>query len=235
MTRHPLGAQRPEVGSSGIRVDRAGGDVGVAEARRHFGGVDWLATLAGLLAAVGTLVLLGSLVGAAGSIGYQLNDGGEDPSIGALAAGAVVLLVSFFTGGWVAGRVARYDGGRNGFLTALWFLALAAALAGLGAWLGEKYNVFRDLNLPQWFSADDLGTKAVISGIVGALLALGAGWLGGKVGDRYHRRADSLVAHTRDGGIVAEPAAGQEAVGGRARTDLTSSGPQTGIAGRRGR
>ena len=234
MTRHPIGARGAEVRSSGVRVDRADGDVGVAEARRHFGGVDWLATLAGLLAAIGTLVLLGGLAGAAGSIGYQLTDSGDDPSIGALVAGIVVLLVSFFVGGWVAGRVARYDGGRNGFLTALWFLALAAALAGLGAWLGDRYDVFREIRLPQWFSGDDLGAAAIASGVVGAVLALAAGWLGGTVGARYHRRADQLVAHTRDGGVLAGQTPHLEAVGGRGRVDV-AGGRETGASTRRAR
>lgn len=230
---HPLDARRADVRSKGVRVDRLAADPGVVEARRHFGGLDLLATLAGLLATIGTLVLLGGLVGAAGSIGYELSGGREDPSVPALAAGLAVLLVAFFTGGWVAGRVARYDGGRNGFISALEFLVLAAALAGLGAWLGERYDVFSRLELPQWFSGDDLGTKAIISAIVGAAVALLAGWLGGTIGARYHRRADAVVTHTRDGGLHRSGVM-QPGVAGQGQADLATSDP-SGAASRPGR
>lgn len=88
----------------------------------------------------------------------------------------------------MAGRVARYHGGVNGLLTALWFVLLAAVTGGLGAWLGEKYNVFANVRLPQWFSGDALGTAALVSGLVALAVMLGAGWLGGWLGGRYHRR-----------------------------------------------
>jgi hypothetical protein len=191
-----------DVRDDGIRVERSG-VVGVAEAHRRFGGLDWLATIAGFLAALGALVLLGSLAGAAGSIGYQLDAASdEDLSIGGLMAGSIVLLISFFIGGWVAGRVARYDGGRNGVGAVLWFLLVAVALAALGAWLGDRYNLFERPDLPNWFSSDELGGAAIASAIGGVLLALVAGWLGGKVGDLYHKRADAVVTHTRDGAVA---------------------------------
>ncbi len=202
---HPDSSRAAEVRDERIRVGRAKNDPGIAEARRRFGGLDWLATLAGLLAAIGALVLLGGLVGAAGTVGYQLNQvdaTGEELSAGGLVAGLVVLLLAFFIGGWVAGRVARYDGGRNGVMAVIWFLLLGGLLSALGAFYGDRYDVFTRFELPQWFSTDDAGTAAIISAVVGALVALTAGWLGGVVGARYHRRADALVTHTRDGGIV---------------------------------
>ncbi|HEX9991979.1 MAG TPA: hypothetical protein VGB14_03540 [Acidimicrobiales bacterium] len=199
---HDLPSAAADVRSGGIRVRRAGDDVGIEEARRHFGGLDPLATVAGLLAALGTMVLLGGLAGAAGTVGYQLGEADEgDLSLGGLVAGIVVLLVAFFVGGWVAGRVARYDGGRNGLVTALLFVLLAAGLAALGAWLGEKYDVLANVDLPQWFSGDRTGIAAIVSAVAGAVAALAAGWFGGKLGERYHRHADALVARTREGGV----------------------------------
>ena len=193
----------PDVRGRGVRVSRVKGDVGVAEARRHFGGLDWGAAIAGLLAAVGTLVLLSGLVGAAGSIGYRYGASDEDLSIGGFVAGLVVLLLAFFVGGWVAGRVARYDGGRNGITAVVLFLLLGAGLAVLGAWLGDRYNLLASRpDLPNWFSSEDLGPAALATAAIGALVALVAGWLGGIVGARYHKRADALVTHTRDGGVV---------------------------------
>lgn len=222
---HHAGAPAEGTPDDGIDIRRARRDVGVVEARRRFGGLDGPATLAGLLAAVGALVLLSGLVGAAGSIGYRYGADGGDLSIGGFVAGIVVLLLAFFTGGWVAGRVARYDGGRNGVVTVLWFLLLGAGLAALGAWAGDEYNLFDRPDLPNWFSGDDLGTAAMVSAVVGAVLALLAGWLGGIVGARYHRRADAVVSATRDGGLAHPRTAAPGGVAGRGRADLASSGP----------
>lgn len=190
----------------GVKVSDADDDVGIAEARQRFGGIDIPATLAGMLAALGMAVVLGGLLSAAGAFGYQLGlkDAATKLSLGGLVGGLVTLFVAFLVGGWVAGRVARYNGGLNGVLTAVWFVVLAAVLGGFGAWLGDKYNVFARVQLPQWFSRNALGTAAVVSGLVALAVMLGAGWLGGWLGERYHRRADSLVARTRPGAI-AEP------------------------------
>ena len=120
-------------------------------------------------------------------------------SLGGLIGGLVTLFVAFLVGGWVAGRVARYNGGLNGLLTALWFVLLAGAMAALGAWAGDKYNVFSNVNLPQWFSRNARGASAILSGLVALAAMLGAGWLGGRLGDRYHRRVDSPIARAVPG------------------------------------
>ena len=197
------GASTVHVRGDGVRTRRRDGDVGVAEAHRRVGGVDVPATLAGTAAALGTAVLIAGLLAGAGTIGYQRGlTGGDDLSLGGLIAGLATLLVAFLVGGWVAGRIARYDGGRNGVLTAVWVLVLAAVTSGLGAWLGEKYDVFPSVRLPQWFSADARTGAALASGLVALLVMLLAGWLGGRWGERYHRRADALIANTREGGIA---------------------------------
>ncbi len=205
--RHEAGERHDrDVVAPGVRVSDANGDVGVAEARHRFGGVDIPATLAGMLAALGTAVLLGGLLSGAGAFGYQLGlkDAATKLSLGGLIGGLVTLFLAFLIGGWVAGRVARYSGALNGLLTALWFVLLAAATAALGAWAGDKYNVFSNVNLPQWFSRNAQGAAAILSGLVALAVMLGAGWLGGWLGERYHRRADSVVTGTRPGAI-AEP------------------------------
>jgi hypothetical protein len=99
----------------------------------------------------------------------------------------------------VAGRVARYDGGRNGVLTVLWFVLLAAAAAALGALAGDEYDAFRNVNLPQWFDSDAFTGAAIATGALALAVMLLAGWTGGRLGERYHRRADSLLTHTRPG------------------------------------
>lgn len=199
----------------------------MVDVRDRFGGSDVAAILAGMLAALGSLALLGGLAAAAGSIGYQYGlDEASDESlgIGGFVAGLVVLVLSFLIGGWVAGRMARYDGGRNGLLTALSFVALAAALSGLGAWVGSEYDVLDEFELPQWFRDGDYTTEAIISAAAAVALSLLAGWLGGKLGERYHRRADdAIVATQRDHRVsdVRGPAT--------ATTSTTAAGDDTAV------
>jgi hypothetical protein len=195
------------VRDEGVRA-RQRRDEGVAEARRRFGGLDVPASLAGTLCALGLTVLLAGLLTGAGRIGYQSGVADSDTTLsaGGLIGGLVVLFLAFLTGGWVAGRMARYDGGRNGLMTAVWFLLLAAAVSVLGAWLGDKYDFFADVHLPQWFSDNARSAKAIASGIVALVVMLLAGLFGGVLGARYHRRADDLIAHNRffEGGFPAD-------------------------------
>lgn len=195
-----------ETVAPGVRDTDAGNDGGIAEAKQRFGGVDIPANLAGMLAALGAAVVLAGLLAAAGTFGYQLGlkDSTTKLSLGGLIGGLVTLFVAFLIGGWIAGRVARYNGGLNGLLTAFWFIMLTALMGGLGAWLGDKYNVFAAVNLPQWFSRDALGTGALLSALVAVAVMMGAGCLGGLLGGRYHRRADAVIVGGRPG-LIAPP------------------------------
>ena len=197
-------------GGSGVVVHEGRPDIGVREARARFGGIDIPASLVGMLTALSLVVLLAGLVTAAvGAVGYQtgLDETGvdretlEELSIGGLIGGLVILFLSFLVGGWTAARVARYDGIPNGVMTAVWAILLAALLSGLAAWLGEEYDVFRNVELPQFFSQDALTTGAIISAVVAAASMLLGGALGGAWGERYHRRADATIAAVREGGL----------------------------------
>lgn len=174
----------------------------IAAAHDRFGGIDIPASLVGMLTAIAVLVLLGGLVGAAfGAIGYQTGLSGEnveDISIGSLIGGLVVLAIAYLIGGWTAGRIGRYDGARNGLMTGIWTLVLAAVLAGLGAWLGAEYDVFANVELPQWFNEDAVTTAAIVSGAVAIATMLVAGVLGGLWGTRYHRLADETILDARE-------------------------------------
>lgn len=170
---------------------------GIAVARERFGGIDIPASLVGMLTALSTTLILAGLVGAAvGAVGYQtgLEEDAQDLSTWSLIGGVAVLFVAYLIGGWAAGRIARYDGARNGFATGIWTLVLAAILAGLGAWIGNEYDVFRDVQLPQWFESDALTTAAIISGIAAIAAMFVGGIIGGLWGERYHRRADRAIA-----------------------------------------
>ena len=177
---------------------------GIHAARQRFGGIDVPASLVGMLTALSTVIILAGLVGAAfGVVGYQtgLEKNAEDLSTGSLIGGVAVLFVAYLIGGWAAGRMARYDGARNGFATGIWTLIFAAILGALGAWAGSEYDVFQNVDLPQWFDSDAFTTTAVASGIGGIIAMFVGGILGGWWGERYHRRADTTIADTRTGAV----------------------------------
>jgi VIT1/CCC1 family predicted Fe2+/Mn2+ transporter len=175
----------------------------IAANRDVFGGVDLPASLVGMLTALATLVLLGGIVGAAiGVIGYQTGlsgDNVEDISVASLIGGIAVIFVAYLVGGWTAGRIARYDGARNGFMTGVWTILLAAVLSVLAYFFGNEYDVLRNVDLPQWFDRDALTTAAIISGVVTVAVMLIAGLLGGLWGSRYHRVADESLLDSYTG------------------------------------
>lgn len=200
----PSGIPKPPDEQVIYRVDEQ--DPGSGVQRKGF---DLPATLGGALAALGTLLLLSSIVAAiAGTIGYQTGVEDDDLSIGGLVGGLVVLFLACLVGGWVAARMARHRGGLHGLVAIAWLVLLAAVLAALAAIFGDDLDVTDEVGLPSWFSQDAFTTAAIISGIVALALALAGGWLGGHMADR--RRRDEPVAlvqtrrnvHQHPGGIV---------------------------------
>jgi hypothetical protein len=170
---------------------------GIAAAHERFGGVDIPSSIVGMLTALSSVLIIAGLVGAAvGAVGYQtgLEENAEDLSTWSLLGGVVVLFVAYLIGGWAAGRMARYDGARNGFATGVWTLIFAGILAALGAWVGSEYDVFQNVELPQWFDEDALTAAAIVSGIAAIAGMFAGGILGGLWGERYHRRADTTIA-----------------------------------------
>ena len=192
------------VKADGVRVRGVRRDAGVREERERLGVIYVPATLVGMLTALSVLTLLGGLIDAAiGTIGYQrgLDDAVEELSIASLVGGIATLLLAFVVGGWAAARIARYDGARNGLMTGVWTVVLAALLAGLAAWLGDEYDVLSRVDLPQWFSRDAVTTGGIVSAIAAIAAMLVGGVLGGIWGERFHKRADATIAETREGGI----------------------------------
>jgi hypothetical protein len=170
-----------------------------ARARDKFGGANLGAACFGWLVAVGmTALLTGILAVLATALDYSGSITQNDVQ---RAAGSVtlvialvllaVLLVAYYAGGYVAGRMSRFDGARQGFGVWLFGLVLTLLVAAAGAIAGDQYNVFAGLKIPHIpVSTSDLTTGGAIAlaGIViGSLLAA---IVGGKVGERYHRRVD---------------------------------------------
>src|ERR671920_1574542 len=141
MTSHDSG--------SGAHATR--GAVHDAVARQHdrFGGIKWGAAFFGWLSANGLAVLLVALLSAAGvAIGLTQGVPSTDEAVQqadtiGIAGGIallVVLFLAYFAGGYVAGRMARFDGAKQGL--AVWIIGLLVVLvlAAVGVGLGSEYN-----------------------------------------------------------------------------------------------
>src|SRR5918999_1739917 len=162
--------------------------------RDMYGGVDWLASFLGFVFTV-VVALLYSLVAGLvlAPLGFSLNLGAEIGAavITGLVLVAILIFLTYFFGGYVAGRLARFDGGRNGAMLVLWTLAVAllAALAG-GIFSNFLPAEFSE-GLRNFIQNDVLSTIGNLSqlGIVGVLVAIGVllvavlgGFLGGRLG-----------------------------------------------------
>jgi hypothetical protein len=188
------GAERAEA-----RRERAAGPATVRERQRdEYGGFNIGAAFFGWLVAVGIAVLLTALLSAAGAaIGLtELSEGeakanAETISIVGGILLIVVLAISYYAGGYVAGRMSRFDGGRQGLGVWLFGLLATVALAVLGAIAGSEYNLFSQLNLPRIpIDEGSLTTGAVIALVLVLVATLVGAISGGKVGERYHRKVD---------------------------------------------
>lgn len=168
--------------------------------RRRHGGFDWIATFLGFTVATFFLIVLFGIVAAvAGAVGYQLQ--GQVPTGGGRVSGAtaglglgivvaslVAVLIAYFIGGYAAGRLARFDGFKNGLAVVGWAVVLAIIFGVLGAVLGSSFNVANQLHLS--VSTGSLTLAGIVSLIVTLLVMLTASGLGGWVGARYHKSVD---------------------------------------------
>jgi hypothetical protein len=195
-------AERP-VATRPVRPAAPAGPATVEEARavqrERFGGADGTAIFFGWLSALGLAALLLAVVAAAGTRlglaeGVTPGDAtAHADTIGIVGAAILVaiLLLAYYAGGYVAGRMARFDGGRQGFR--VWLLGLLATIAAaVAGWVGgSQYNVFQQLHLPRVpVNEGALTTGGIITLAVALLGTLLAAVAGGKAGDRYHARID---------------------------------------------
>jgi amino acid transporter len=188
-----------DAGRGGAVRERAAGP-GVVQQRQRdeYGGFNIGAALFGWLVAVGMAVLLTALLSAAGAaIGLTNLTEGEAKSnaetisiIGGILLIAVLAL-SYYAGGYVAGRMSRFDGGRQGLGVWLFGLVVTIVLAVLGAIAGSEWNLFSQVNLPRIpIDEGSLATGGAIALALILIATLVAAIAGGKVGERYHRKVD---------------------------------------------
>lgn len=168
--------------------------------RDEFGGFHWGSDAFGWLVAVGIATLLTALLAATGAaVGLtqaDTSDATDNATTIGIAGGVallVILLAAYYCGGYVAGRMARFNGTRQGLGVWLIGLVVTIVLAAAGALLGAEYNVLSELNLPRIpvdeGSLTTGGLIALAAVVIGTLVAALAG---GKAGTHFHRKVDKV-------------------------------------------
>lgn len=162
--------------------------------REEFGGFSWGSVFFGWLVTIGlATILTGVLAGAGTALGITRGDAETINLAGGILL-LLVLLASYFAGGYVAGRLARFDGARQGFGVWAIGLCLTLAFAAFAAIAGSEWNIFERLDLPR-IPVDEgtLTTGGAITLAAAVLGALVAAVIGGKAGERFHRRVDRVA------------------------------------------
>ena len=179
-------------------------ETAVARQKERFGGIKAGSAFFGWLTATGMAVLLTALVAAAGTAVGLANNTDVNAAVNQVAqnsgtvglVGIIVLLVilflSYYCGGYVAGRMARFNGARQGLMVWIWALIAAVVIAILGLLAGQQYNVLANLNSFPRIPVNEgqLTTTSIIAAVVVAAVALVGAVLGGLAGMRFHRRVD---------------------------------------------
>jgi hypothetical protein len=173
----------------------------VSREQDAFGGMKFGSCFFGWLTASGTAVLLAALVtgiGAALGLSRNVQEAGTSPaqteSVGFV--GGILLLaiifVSYLAGGYVAGRMARFNGLKQGLGVWLWAVIIAILAGGAGWLVGARFDLLAQVNsLPRLpLSEGTLTTGGIILAIGVVAVSLIGALLGGLAGMRYHRRVD---------------------------------------------
>ncbi len=176
----------------------------VEREKEQYGGVKVGSAFFGWLTATGTAVLLTALVAAAGTaVGIANNtDPAEaadqatsDPGTVGLVGGIVllvILFVAYYCGGYVAGRMARFNGAKQGLAVWLWAIVIAIIFAIIGGIAGANLNVLANLNSFPRIPINEgaLSAASIITAIILVVAALVGAILGGLAGMRFHRKVD---------------------------------------------
>jgi hypothetical protein len=155
-----------------------------------------VSVLAGTLVAFGAITLIAAAAGAAGNaLGLDTNGISthewRQAGVVAGAVAAVVILASFWFGGYTAGRMSGRAGARHGLLVFLVSVLLIAAVAGIAWALGNQNNLDVTSTLSDNGVPTDANTWSDIglgTGIAAAVAMLIGAIIGGIRGERWHGR-----------------------------------------------
>ena len=198
-------AERPTIRDYRALVERRRRDVHRRE-RREFGGrIQWEAVFFGLLAAVGLMASLVAMV-LGGMVAAGVTDFRETAATlvdHVMTAGGVIpiaiIALGFLTGGYVAARMARFDGVRQGL--GVWLLSVCVGLAAaITAWIaGGDIDPTKSITLPSNpVDEGPLHSSGWIILAVGVLVPLIFALLGGVLGERFHRAVDDAGTAVED-------------------------------------
>ena len=178
-------------------------ETAIAREKEAFGGVKVGSAFFGWLAATGMAVLLTAFVAAAGTAVGLATNPDVNAAIGQAASNQtvglvgiivllVILFVSYYSGGYVAGRMARFNGAKQGLMVWIWALIAAIIVAVLGMIAGEQFNILAQLNSFPRIPVNEgqLTTTSIIAAVVVAVVALVGAVVGGMAGMRFHRKVD---------------------------------------------
>jgi hypothetical protein len=175
----------------------------IAREKDRYGGIKWGSAFFGWLTATGTAVILTALLVAAGTAvgvatdtdtteaqGQVSRNAGTIGLVGGIALLAV-LIIAYYCGGYVAGRMARFNGIKQGIAVWVWAIVIAVLVTVAGAVLGEKYDVLAKLGgFPRLPITGDATTGSIIAIVIAVVAALIGAILGGLAGMRFHRNVD---------------------------------------------
>lgn len=179
----------------------------VGREKEAYGGIKAGSAFFGWLTATGVAVILIALLAAGGTaIAVATKTTPTDVANAANTASAntaetvgwaggiallVVLLLSYYCGGYVAGRMSRFQGLRQGIATWLWGVVITIIAAVFTALAGDKYNVLAQLNLPRIpIDEGNVTTAGAVAMLALAAVSLIGAMLGGLAGMRFHRKVD---------------------------------------------
>lgn len=176
----------------------------VEREKEEFGGMKFGSAFFGWLTAMGTAVILTAILASTGTA-IGLGNGASTEDVADAAASnadtvgiiggilvALILLIAYFCGGYVAGRMARFDGLKQGVAVWLWAIIVAIVLAVIGLIAGAEFDVLARLDsfprIP--LNEGEITAGSIITVVVALAVSLVGAILGGLAGMRYHRRVD---------------------------------------------
>ncbi|MBO0812705.1 MAG: hypothetical protein J2P23_11765 [Microlunatus sp.] len=181
-------------------VPAAGRREVVRRQREAYGGIKFGSCFFGWLTASGATVLLTALVAAAGagvSLAQNVTPSNAAQNSVSLIGGLVLLVIVFIgylCGGYVAGRMARFNGVRQGIGVWLWAIVIAILLGVIGLIAGNRYDIVARTNGILRFpvNANALTVGSIVLAAALVIVSLIGAVVGGALGMRFHRRVDRV-------------------------------------------
>ena len=105
-----------------------------------------------------------------------------------------ILLLAYYCGGYVAGRMARFSGPKQGIAVWLWAIIITVILAIIGVIAGSQLDVLSQIGtIPTGtFDTGQVTLTGVFSLAAVIIVTLGGAILGGLAGMRFHRKVDRV-------------------------------------------